>query len=77
MGTVVIGDSAGAHFSLPPKWLNVTEWEKGTFSDFLPRLMNELDLPHLSAGSGWKDLPNVNSFYKKLKERNECNRNDY
>jgi len=45
MGVLLFGDSAGAHFSIPGSWLNVTEWHSGTFSDFLPRLMNELDLP--------------------------------
>ena len=54
MGVALFGDSAGAHFSVPGSYFNVTEWNSKTFSDFLPRLMNELDLPHLSAGTGWK-----------------------
>jgi hypothetical protein len=26
MGVIVVGDSAGAHFSIPENWLNVTEF---------------------------------------------------
>jgi len=53
MGTILIGDSAGAHFSIPPEWVNVSDWTTGTFKDFIPRATNELDLPHKSAGTGF------------------------
>jgi len=49
---VVAGDSAGAHFSIPEKFFNVTMMGKGTFSDLLPRVADELDLPFESAYTG-------------------------
>lgn len=27
LGVIVIGDSAGAHFSIPPKYFNVSMWQ--------------------------------------------------
>ena len=30
---IVIGDSAGAHFSIPPKYFNVSMWQRKQFSD--------------------------------------------
>lgn len=45
MGSITIGDSAGAHFSLPSKYFNSTLWNKGTLHDFIPRLFNEFDIP--------------------------------
>lgn len=32
------GDSAGAHFSIPEKFFNVTMMHHGTFKDLLPRI---------------------------------------
>jgi acyloxyacyl hydrolase len=46
LGVVVAGDSAGAHFSIPEKFFNVTMMGKGTFADLLPRVADELDLPY-------------------------------
>ncbi len=30
-GVALLGDSAGAHFHLPPEWLNVTELNAGRY----------------------------------------------
>jgi hypothetical protein len=40
MGMAVIGDSAGAHFSIPEKYFNVTMIKNDTYHDLLPRLAN-------------------------------------
>ena len=37
MGIAVIGDSAGAHFSIPERYLNASMIQKGTYNDLLPR----------------------------------------
>ena len=37
---MVIGDSAGAHFSIPEKYFNVTMIKKGTYDDLLDRAAN-------------------------------------
>jgi len=102
LGVIVIGDSAGAHFSIPPKYFNVTMWQsiinqiifhrqflsnishnyfwifaEDTFNDLLYRASDELDLPYLSASSGYESVPFVHSFYQRVYELNRCNRNDY
>lgn len=77
MGSITIGDSAGAHFSLPPKYLDGAMWNNETFSDFIPKLENEFDIPQKSPGTGFKEDINGSSFYLKLLNRNRCNRNDY
>jgi len=53
--------------------------QKGTFSDLLVRLANELDIPH---ESGYTGNTNTNGYvrhsvYKYLREWNRCNHNDY
>ncbi|EAS03222.2 surfactant protein B containing protein (macronuclear) [Tetrahymena thermophila SB210] len=77
LGTIVIGDSAGAHFQVPPKYFNVTMWQKNTFDDILERASMEFDLPNFSASSGFENTPLVHSFYERLVEINRCNRGDY
>lgn len=77
-GVAVIGDSAGAHFSIPEKYFNVTLMGKGTFSDLLPRMADELDLPHESGYTGHTTTSYVShSVYKYLRDWNLCNHNDF
>ena len=51
-GVAVIGDSAGAHFSIPEKYFNASMIHKGTFNDLLLRAADELDIPHESGYTG-------------------------
>ena len=46
LGVAVMGDSAGAHFSIPEKYFNASMIQKGTYKDILYKVANELDLPH-------------------------------
>ena len=48
-----------------------------TFHDLLYRATDEMDLPFLSASSGYESNPLVHSFYQRVYELNRCNRNDY
>jgi len=53
--------------------------QKGTFSDLLARLANELNIPH---ESGYTGNTNTNGYvphsvYKYLREWNRFNHNDY
>lgn len=61
MGSIVLGDSAGAHFSFPPNWFDVSEWTNTTFDDLVPRAANEFDLPMMSATTGFVNIPSVRS----------------
>lgn len=53
-GMITMGDSAGAHFEIPPAYLNVTLWDEKPFSDVLTRIANEFDLPHKSGTTGYE-----------------------
>jgi acyloxyacyl hydrolase len=78
MGVAVIGDSAGAHFSIPEKYFNVTMIQKGTYNDLLPRLADELDIPQDSAYTGHRNTTyKSHSVYKYLRNWNLCNNNDF
>lgn len=85
MGTILLGDSAGAHFHIPPSWLTAKELNTDTYSDFLTILENELDWPMLSFVTGFqstekwkKDIQGpVDSTYLKMRKLNRCNHRDY
>ncbi|EFA78312.1 hypothetical protein PPL_08963 [Heterostelium album PN500] len=80
MGTIVVGDSAGAHFSIPPQWLTASELNSTTYQGMIGAIENELDWPHRSSYTGWvpstAEIP-VDSIYLRLRERNLCNHRDY
>ena len=85
MGTVVLGDSASAHFHIPPSWLEAATMNGETFKDFLFILENELDWPMLSSVTGYANISKwsssisgkVDSYYLRLHELNRCNHRDY
>lgn len=78
MGVAVIGDSAGAHFSIPERWFNASMIKKGTYNDLLPRIADELDVPHESGYTGHTNTEaKSHSVYKYLRDWNMCNNNDY
>jgi acyloxyacyl hydrolase len=78
LGIAVVGDSAGAHFSIPERFFNVTMMEKGTFHDLLPKVADELDIPQESAYTGHTTTPYAtHSVYKYMRKWNICNNNDF
>lgn len=85
MGIAILGDSATAHFRIPPEYLTVKDLSLSTFSRLVPNLENELDFPMLSWSTGHSDISQyypdidgpVDSIYKRLRENNLCNNNDY
>ncbi len=80
IGVAVIGDSAGAHFSIPEKYFNVSMIGNHTYKDLFERVSDELDLPHKSAYTGFAESTGeelVSSIYKNMVRRNRCNKNDY
>lgn len=75
----MVGDSAGAHFSIPEKYFNASMIVKGTYHDILNRIADELDLP-MESGYTAHTLTNdylSHSVYKYLRNWNLCNNNDY
>lgn len=85
LGTIVLGDSAGAHFHIPPQWMTASQLNKDTYSDLLLILENEFDWPMLSLMTGfdttqrWKNSIQgpMDSIYLKMRERNRCNHRDF
>jgi acyloxyacyl hydrolase len=51
-GVAVIGDSAGAHFSIPEKYFNASMINGTTYHDLLQRAADELDIPNESGYTG-------------------------
>jgi acyloxyacyl hydrolase len=84
LGYVVLGDSAAAHFHIPPAWVTASQINNETFSDLLEILEDELDWPEMSSASGymnetWVGYPvgPVDSVYLRMRERNLCMHRDY
>ena len=91
MGIAILGDSAGAHFSIPEEWFRADTWNSSSdpFQDWKIAIGNELDWPMMSAFTGftencWRNGPvshvngiEVDSIYARLVQRNRCNLNDY
>jgi acyloxyacyl hydrolase len=85
MGVAILGDSATAHFRIPPSYLIAKNLSLSTFSRLIPNLENELDFPMVSWSTGHSDIkqfyPDIegplDSIYLRLRENNLCNNNDY
>ena len=84
MGTVILGDSAGAHFHIPPSWLTSKDLGIDIFKDLLFILENEFDWPMMSGTTGYKNSTwpssitgRVDSTYLRLRDLNLCNHRDY
>ncbi|NXA59103.1 AOAH hydrolase, partial [Mohoua ochrocephala] len=78
-GVVLLGDSAGAHFHIPPEWMTVTQMSAKSFANLPMAFSDELDWPQFSEITGflnstiggWTD-----SLYLRLRKRNRCNHRD-
>lgn len=77
MGAVIFGDSAAAHFSIKPEWLEGQYINSTTYSDLVFGATNELDWPHKSWVTGHVEDPFVDSLYLRLRKQNLCNHRDY
>ncbi|NWX15855.1 AOAH hydrolase, partial [Aegotheles bennettii] len=78
-GVVLLGDSAGAHFHIPPEWMTVMQMSAKSFANLPMAFTDELDWPQFSEITGflnstiggWTD-----SLYLRLRRRNRCNHRD-
>jgi acyloxyacyl hydrolase len=78
-GVMSIGDSAGAHFEIPPSWMTASEITNGTYDDLLDRVANELDLPYLGGYTAFRNSSTVptDSLYKSMLALNRCIHRDF
>ncbi|KAM8770098.1 acyloxyacyl hydrolase [Rhynchonycteris naso] len=79
-GIVLLGDSAGAHFHIPPEWLTASQMSLKSFFDLPTALTDELNWPQLSGATGFLNSTSgikEKSIYLRLRQRNRCNHRDY
>jgi len=85
-GLIHIGDSATAHFHLPPSWLTARGWSG--LNNGRADAVDELDWPACAWGTGYKNasacpatanasLAALPSLAARLRLRNRCNHRDY
>ena len=85
-GLIMLGDSATAHFHIPPQWVTARGWN---LDGLLQVAENEIDSPMCSWGTGHvepelcpyqQEVPGVTgvtSLYLKMLQRNRCSANDF
>jgi len=81
-GVGVVGDSAGAHFSIPVSWVTPSTISVSTFSNLFSVLNDEFDWPQYSAYTAFEQtqpgaLTPLRSIYKEVVRRNQCNFRDF
>jgi acyloxyacyl hydrolase len=84
-GIAALGDSATAHFRLPPNYLVAANLSSANFAHILRLLENEADWPMLSWSTGHLNSSEFNpdiygpvsSLYSRMLEHNRCNHRDY
>eukprot|EP00761_Pharyngomonas_kirbyi_P011468 gb/GECH01011493.1/.p1 GENE.gb/GECH01011493.1/~~gb/GECH01011493.1/.p1 ORF type:complete len:611 (+),score=135.96 gb/GECH01011493.1/:1-1833(+) len=82
-GTIILGDSASAHFRIPNMWVNASLFDPKQLEPAASIVENEMDWPHLSWSTGHMNdttglTPGpVDSIYLRLLKRNRCNHRDY
>jgi acyloxyacyl hydrolase len=88
MGIVTIGDSAAAHFRIPPFIFDaITTFNDSDWDGMLHLVLNEMDWPECSWSTAFEDAANcpvshalsgkINSMYQRMRARNLCNHRDY
>ncbi|KAI4585339.1 hypothetical protein MJG53_020639 [Ovis ammon polii x Ovis aries] len=80
-GVILLGDSAGAHFHIPPDWITASQMSLvSNFGSNHPQCAGlcvcfPLALYKCNASS--KQVIKENSIYLRLRKRNRCNHRDY
>lgn len=83
-----LGDSATAHFHIPPSWVTANGWDGMTDFEYVG--LNEFDCPSCSWGTAHKEaeecpyvpesppgLSTISSIYTMMRERNRCAHRDF
>lgn len=83
-GLAVLGDSATAHFHIPPEYVTASLIQDNTYHNMLDILMDEFDWPMMSTATGymnltWPGTPQgpMTSIYQKMRQRNLCMHRDF
>lgn len=80
-GVTILGDSAAAHFDIPPSYLRHQKW---SLKNLVPVAEDEADWPQCSWATGYVNtsscLPSalpMDSLYQRLREHNLCIHRDF
>ncbi|XP_075068663.1 acyloxyacyl hydrolase [Mixophyes fleayi] len=79
-GIIILGDSAAAHFHIPPEWITPMNMSKESFSNMALAISNELDWPQFSMYTGFQNSTIggwTQSLYLRIRDWNLCNHRDY
>ena len=83
-GLLAVGDSATAHFSLPPSYVTPSGINMSTYSGLVQEALTEADWPQCSWSTAWATnaqcphtILNISSIYQKMHDRNRCMHRDY
>jgi len=83
-GLVIVGDSATAHFSLPPSWFHPADVNSTDYSDLIDVALTEADWPQCSWSTAWANttdcpqaLAPMKSIYQRMRDLNLCMHRDY
>ncbi|XP_007948288.1 acyloxyacyl hydrolase [Orycteropus afer afer] len=79
-GIILLGDSAGAHFHIPPEWITASQMSLNSFLSLPTALSDELNWPQVSGATGFQNSTSgikEDSIYLRLWKRNHCNHRDY
>lgn len=82
-GVISLGDSATAHFRIPPQYLTAADINATTYDHMIYWGLNEADWPHRSWGTGHLNDTTgdcagpLDSIYLNVYHRNRCNFRDY
>lgn len=85
LGVAILGDSAAAHFHIPPQYVNARSFN---LSGLVELAANEADWPQCSWSTGWRNVTDCPataplpggrpraSIYQRMVERNRCAHRD-
>jgi len=83
-GMLLVGDSATAHFRIPPQMANPKLINNESYAHLLELVQDEADWPHCSWGTGFasdEECPpsplHVDSLMLRFRSRNRCNHRDF
>lgn len=82
MGVAILGDSAAAHFHIPPQYINARSFN---LSGILELASNEADWPQCSWSTGFRNTAEcptsfgvpMGSIYQRMRDRNLCMHRDF
>ena len=80
LGVILIGETSGTNFHIPPSWFNSSEWKEGLLHDVIPVVQRIFSVFQLGGFTGTcpdGSAEPCRSVHKYLTEWNKCNTEDF